>query len=82
MLIKKVAPDVRFYLIKPAGEQPIKKTKKQSAASANSADEADKFAWAYSVAKRDANYNMRQDPTIEWFFYDWDQNYEIELFYK
>jgi hypothetical protein len=34
------------------------------------------------VAKGDANYDMRQDKTLDWFFYDWDQNYEIELFYK
>jgi|LauGreDrversion4_2_1035121.scaffolds.fasta_scaffold107246_2 hypothetical protein len=60
----------------------MRKRKNKSAASANSADEADQFAWAYSVAKGDANYNMRQDLTIDWFFYDWDQNYEIELFYK
>ena len=43
----------------------------------------DSYWWAYKVSANDAkNYNDRQDKTLDYFFYDWDQNMYIEAFYQ
>ena len=32
------------------------------------------YSWAYQVRQSDSNYELRQDKSLDWFFYDWDQN--------
>ncbi len=40
------------------------------------------WRWAYKVCKRDANYNERTDKANDFFEFDEDQNWQIEMFYQ
>jgi hypothetical protein len=45
--------------------------------------EADPYSWAYKISANDNKYyNERQDKSLDYFFYDWDQNREIEYWYQ
>jgi hypothetical protein len=38
--------------------------------------------WSYAVKKGDANYEQRQDKSVDFFELDSDQNFQIEIFYQ
>ena len=38
--------------------------------------------WSYKVYPNDANYNQRIDTANDWFEYDSDQNFQIEMHYQ
>ena len=41
------------------------------------------FNWAYELIPAwDKNYSDRQDEDLDWFFYDFSFNYQIELMFK
>ena len=40
------------------------------------------FSWAYEVSKYDKNYWDRQDEGLNWYFYDFSDNYQIEVIFK
>ncbi|TNV84461.1 hypothetical protein FGO68_gene12245 [Halteria grandinella] len=38
--------------------------------------------WSYGVKKSDKNYEQRQDKSVDFFEFDSDQNFQIEMFYQ